>query len=164
MPDVARQIEDADPTVPDIICFNGLTNDAWQLDTLEHMGKLSAAFDGDFDRTTFYGAFERVCFLLRNKYRDSAIFFVCSHKMPTRDMRLQELLQRAAREVCEKWSIPYVDVYRQGQINTCIKGMRMGYSYDTADCLTGGNGTHLNATGYKKWYLPMLETAMGAYL
>ena len=60
--------------------------------------------------------------------------------------------------------IPYVDVYRQGQINTCIKGMRMEYSYDTADCLTGGNGTHLNATGYKKWYLPMLETAMGAYL
>ena len=141
VPDVAAQIELASGRVPDFICF-----------------------DGEYDRSTFYGAFERICFLLRRKYADSRIFYVSVHKMPTRSRNVQEILHGAAREVCEKWSIPCVDVYRCGQLNTCVDEMRRKYSYDRAEYLTDGNGTHLNAEGYEKWYLPMIEDAMKRYL
>lgn len=75
-------------------------------------------------------------------------------------MKVQQALHKAARKACQKWSIPCVDVFRRGQINTCVDQMRRRYSYNKADCLYDGNGTHLNAKGYEKWYLPMIENMM----
>lgn len=164
VPDVAAQIEAASGETPDFIFFDGLTNDAYHGLAGNHLGAVTDSYEGGYDTTTFYGAFERICFLLREKYTDSRIWYVCVHKMPARDMALQEGLQKAAREVCEKWSIPCVDVFRKGQINTCVEGMRRRYSYDTAQCLTDGNGTHLNPDGYERWYLPMIEEAAGGLL
>lgn len=161
--DIATQIESAPATPPDMVCFDGLTNDTYT-PVMDHLGQLSDTYCGHYDQSTFYGAFERICFLLRNKYPDSAIFYICVHKMPTRDMAVQAVLQMTAREVCEKWSIPYADVFRQGEINTCVDAMRVKYSYDTAESLTGGNGTHLNAAGYLRWYLPLLEKLCGPYI
>ena len=163
VPDIAAQVEMAPAVLPDLICFDGLTNDAYPL-VMEHLGQLSPSYCGSYDCGTFYGAFEQICCLLRTKYTDSAIFYICAHKMPTRDMIVQRALQKAAKDVCEKWSIPYLDVFRQGQINTCIDAMRQAYSYDTMENLTGGNGTHLNAVGYRRWYLPMLEQICKPYL
>lgn len=162
-PDVAAQIEAASGAVPDFVCFDGLTNDAYP-DVAEcRLGRLSEGYDGHYDTATFYGAFERICYLLRTKYQESRVFYICVHKMPTRDRHAQEVLQKAARRTCQKWSIPCVDVYRSGLINTCLDGMRRAYSYDTAERLTDGNGTHLNAEGYEKWYLPMIESALTLY-
>ncbi len=162
-PSIIRQIEEASTAMPDLICFNGLTNDSYH-STPQQLGQLSDSYAGEYDTATFCGAFERICFLLRQKYPDSLIFFVASHKVPGVDMDFQKTLQGAARTVCVKWSIPVIDVFRRGQINTCVEEMREKYSYDTADCLTGGSGTHLNAEGYAKWYLPMIEAAVKPYL
>lgn len=162
-PSMIAQIEGAANTAPDLICFNGLTNDAYHA-TPRQLGCLSESCAGGYDTATFYGAFQQICYLLRRKYLDSPIFFVASHRMPGVDMAFQEMLQEAARKACAKWSIPVIDVFRRGQINTCVEEMREKYSYDTADCLTGGNGTHLNAAGYEKWYLPMIEAAVGPYI
>lgn len=164
VPDVAAQIERAAAAPPDFVCFDGLTNDAYPNVIRGHLGEITGSYSGNYDSTSFYGAFERICFLLREKYEDSRIFYICVHKMPTRDMEVQKLLHRAAREVCEKWSIPYVDVFRQGQINTCMEEMRKKYSYDRSEHLTDGNGTHLNADGYEKWYLPMIENSLKPYM
>lgn len=157
VPDIASQIRMACGDMPDLIFFDGLTNDAYAYVAEEYLGELTDHYRGNYDRMTFYGAFEQICWLLREKYPDSRIFYVCPHRMPARDMKVQEMLQKAAREICRKWSIPYVDIFRKGQINTCVDAMRVRYSYDEACCLTGGNGTHLNAEGYERWYLPMIE-------
>lgn len=164
VPDVAAQIMAASGEAPDFVVFDGLTNDIYGHGEDIRLGGISCSYNGVYDSTTFYGAFERICFLLREKYMDSRIFYVCVHKMPTRDMEVQETLQKAAREVCAKWGIPCVDIFRKGQINTCVEGMRRKYSYDRAERLTGGNGTHLNPEGYEKWYLPMLEAVIQPYL
>ena len=161
VPDVAKQVEDAPDHIPDYVVFDGLTNDDARSDIQEHIGAITQSFDGTYDCETFYGAFERVCYLLKKKYRGSQIFYVAVHRMPTRDMEVEDMLQSAAREVCGKWSIPVVDVYRTGKINTCKEEMRERYSYDTEESLTGGNGTHLNPDGYETFYLPMLEEARG---
>lgn len=160
VPDVAAQVQAAPEEVPDYIVFDGLTNDAYLSSIEGRVGKMTLSYGGDYDRATFYGAFERICFLLREKYMDSRIFYVCVHRMPGRDMELQEVLQKAAREVCGKWSIPCVDIFRQGQINTCVEEMRRRYTYDRAERLADGSGTHLTPAGYERWYLPMLEAAL----
>lgn len=163
VPDVGLQIEGASDTAPDFICFDGLINDAYTAVTDQDIGELSTSYEGIYDVSTFYGAFEKICYLLRHKYQESRILYICVHNMPTRNRQSQELLQEAARRTCIKWSIPYVDVYRRGQINTCVDGMRRAYSYNKPEQLWDGNGTHLNAEGYEKWYLPMIESALMLY-
>lgn len=164
VPDIATQIIEASDIEPDFICFDGLTNDALPFVAEHLLGSISEGYNGGFDNKTFYGALEQICFLLRKKYVNSRIFYIAVHRMPSRNEYVQEILHRAAREVCQKWSISHVDIYRYGQINTCIDEMRKKYSYDTAYCLTDGNGTHLNAQGYERWYLPEIEDAMRKYL
>ena len=160
VPDLAAQIEAASDQPPDFICFDGLTNDAYDLIIDQYLGVPSGNYDGEYDTDTFIGAFETVCFKLRKKYQDSSIFYVCTHKMPSRKQEPQELLQHWARKICRKWSIPYIDVYNRGGINTCISGMRYDYSYNLPGETVGGNGTHLNADGYRLWYAPMIETEL----
>ncbi|MBO5371543.1 MAG: SGNH/GDSL hydrolase family protein [Lachnospiraceae bacterium] len=155
--DIGKQIELASDIEPDFICFNGMTNDAREDAVIQSPGILSKTFDGNYDTTTFIGAFETICYKLRNKYKNSIIIYICPHKMPTRTEHAQDTLQNHVRCACEKWSIPYVDIYRKGDINTCIDTMRMEFSYDNMTDSKNGNGTHLNAEGYKRWYAPMIE-------
>ena len=155
-PDIIEQISLAAPECPEFICFNGLTNDAYDFVVEQHLGTISEGYSGGYSENTYTGGLETICYRLREKYPHSHILYVCSHKMPTRSMKAQNILQQCARDVCEKWSIPYVDVYRAGQINTCIPAMRTAYSYDGPCDKTGGNGTHLNPEGYRLWYAPLI--------
>lgn len=157
---IARQIELAPTEVPDYICFNGMTNDAFQIITEHQLGEASDSYDGGYDLTTFSGAFENICLLLRNKYRDSHIIYVTPHRMPIRSMKSQKILCQRAMEVCEKWSIPVVDMFHEGEINTCIEGMRDRYTYFTELRMDGGDGMHLNAEGYIRWYAPKIEAEL----
>lgn len=159
-PNIAEQILEAPSDVPDYICFDGLTNDAEDMVVKEYLGVLTDHYRGGYDRTTFIGSFEHICFLLREKYQNSAIFYVCAHKMPTRSLWAQDTFQEWARKTCEKWSIPCIDVYRAGGINTFLPGMRREFSYDDMHSTTDGDGTHLNEAGYRLWYAPMIEQAL----
>ena len=157
--DVAAQIAAADKKRPDFICFDGMTNDAYPFVAETRLGRISVLSDGKYDTSTFYGAFERVCYLLKKKYGESRIFYVAAHRMPTRDRKAQEILHKAAEECCAKWEIPVIDIYHSNEFDTCREEMRRAYSYNTAEKLTDGNGTHLNAEGYARWYAPAIERA-----
>lgn len=164
VPDIAAQIKNASDTNPDFVFFDGLTNDAYAEYAGERTGIITDNYDGNYDVTTFCGAFENICFLLKTKYQESRIYYVAVRKMPGRDLKLQNMLHEKVRNICEKWSIPYIDIFRKGGINTCISGMREAYSYDNEQKDTGGNGTHLNALGYAKWYAPMIEHVLKEYI
>ena len=157
--DVAAQIAAADKKRPDFICFDGMTNDAYPFVAETRLGRISVLSDGEYDTFTYYGAFERVCYLLKKKYGESRIFYVAAHRMPTRDRKAQEILHKAAEECCAKWEIPVIDIYHSNEFDTCREEMRRAYSYNTAEKLTDGNGTHLNAEGYARWYAPAIERA-----
>jgi hypothetical protein len=157
--DIGAQIDRAPVDVPDFICFDGLTNDAYD-DIKNRIGILGKGYDGNYDTSTFLGAFETICYKLRLKYQNSKIIYICPHKMPTRTDFAQETLQNCVRLACEKWSIPYVDIYRKGGINTYIDGMRTTYSYNKRFEQDNGNGTHLNEKGYQLWYTPMIESML----
>ena len=159
-PDIIEQIALADGKQPDFVCFDGLTNDAYDFVVKNQLGGIRAGYEGGYDENTFIGGLETICFRLREKYPSSRLLYVCTHKMPNRSIMAQDTLQRCAREVCEKWSIPYVDVYRAGQINTCLPAMRAAYSYDGPNDKSGGNGTHLNPEGYLRWYAPLIVNSL----
>lgn len=160
--DIAAQIKQAPDIFCDFVCFDGLTNDAYEKNS-NYPGIIADSFNGNYDTSTFCGAFENICYLLRKKYQNSAILYICPHKMPTRSITAQNILQENARKICEKWSIPYVDMYRKGQINTCIDCMRINFSYNKINETINGNGTHLNESGYRLWYAPVIESALIHY-
>lgn len=158
--DIGRQIDLAPDTEPDYICFDGLTNDAKNPAVIAFPGILSESYDGIYDTATFSGAFETICYKLRQKYQNSNILYICPHQMPTRTKFAQDTLQAYVRTICEKWSIPYVDIYNKGEINTCIDDMRKEYSYNRPGENHHGDGTHLNPDGYRLWYAPMIQNAL----
>lgn len=159
---IENQVLNASDTVPDFVIFDGLMND--DSSTPNYTTKLGTLSDGfvasDLDTNTFYGAMEHLIHTIRNKYMTSNVIFVCCHKTPSRDKVAQDTLQKAVRECCEKWSIPYVDIYNKGQINCYIDSMRNAYSYNNQGETSGGNGTHLTGVGYSKFYAPMIKAKM----
>ena len=157
---IINQIANASSIVPDFVVFDGLTNDAYQTTIDSKLGALSDNFNGVYDTSTFYGAFEQICYNLRTKYMDSNIIYVVPHKMPTRNKLVQDKLTSIALEVCNKWSIPVVDIYNKGQINCYLDNMRTKYSYNNQGETSGGNGTHLTGEGYDKWYAPLIKSKM----
>lgn len=160
VPDIGRQIEMAPAAIPDFVCFDGYTNDAYESVLTRHAGRINGCFDGNYDRNTFEGAFETICWCLKTKYRGSRLIYICPHKMPSRNAEVQDYMQRQARAICRKWKISCVDIYNRGKINTNIPEMRSTYSYNLPGETCGGNGTHLNEEGYRLWYAPMIEVCM----
>ena len=76
--------------------------------------------------------------------------------MCSRDTGGQERLQALAKEMCNKWSIPYVDLYNEG-LNTYLTSMKDRF---TADQDGVPDGTHPNELGYKTFYVNAIESKL----
>ncbi|KRM79202.1 lysophospholipase [Lapidilactobacillus dextrinicus DSM 20335] len=160
VPDLATQIKAAPAIQPDLIIFDGTTNDAISyVDQLRPLGQIAADFlPISFDTNTYCGCFELVLQLLRSRYPLTPIYFVGVHHMPAIPLERQDKIQATAAKICGKWGIPVIDLYHAGQINTFIAEQARQYSYNNGQQPhAGGDGTHLNAEGYQRFYTPMLE-------
>lgn len=160
---IINQINNASSNIPDYVLFNGLTNDAY---TSTVVGTITENIDSELDLTTFCGCFENICRTLINKYYSAKICYIAVHKMPTRNKDVQFNLQDLAHQICNKYSIPVIDIFNNGNLNTYIETMRSLYTYDTLDNSniiaggSGGNGTHPNTLGYKLFYNNMIENML----
>src|SRR5699024_1755390 len=124
----------------------------------ERIGEISDGYDLPEEVNTFSGAFEELIYKIRNEWIDSKIVYVRVHNMSSRDDR-QVLFGERAIEICRKWSIPVVDIFNEGQLNTHIDEMKRIYTVDTYE--TGeGDGTHPNTEGYRKFYVPLIESKL----
>lgn len=162
--DIAKQIANASDDIPDFICFDGLTNDSVELVKDKYLGEITDNYEGEYDTSTFIGAFENICYQLRKKYMSSQIFYIAVHHMPLASEETQCCLHHWSKTICKKWSIPVIDMFETGGINTCIDGMRYEYSYNGEGETKNGNGVHLNEEGYRKWYAPMIEAELKKYI
>lgn len=52
-----------------------------------------------------------------------------------------------AKEICNKWSIPYVDLFNEGNLNFHVTSQRQNYSI--TNVTPTGDGTHPNLAGYQ---------------
>ena len=158
---IVTQIETAtaDDNV-DVVLFGGLSNDITTIQGgTTTLGEVGVSYDtADFDRTTFCGALQIALATIREKWKNATLLYVIPHRMPSRDMTLQNQVVAAAKEVLAKWSVPYVDMYDGGELNTYIEQMFNDYTWRPDNQVA--DGTHPNDACYKRFYVPKIETAL----
>lgn len=140
----------------DYVIFEGGYND-WHLWT--KIGAITDTMSSDLDTTTFYGALESICRQALEKWESAKIGFVITHKINDawRTQKQEgavyltlEGYYKAIRDVCEKYSIPYLDLSRLSRLNTELEYYKFTYTYN-------GDGIHPNQLGYETFYVPLIE-------
>ena len=112
------------------------------------------------DITTVCGALETIIFNLRTKWPQSNIIFITVHKMASRNWSRQVSYWDKILKVCDKWSIPVVDIFKEGQISSYIPALATTCFPTSQESPTGYDRTHPNELGYKNFYCPLIESKM----
>ena len=137
---------------PDYVIFNGNTNDWGNVS----MGEISVDFNSEVNIETYCGAFESVLRKLKTNFPEAKIIYVSAHKMRTRDLEEKTRFTKAAYEICEKYSAPYVDIFGESTMNTFFDNFVGKYTISPTDA------THPNELGYEKYYTPLIESKLNA--
>ncbi len=130
----------------DYICLEGGVNDAWSGKV--PLGEISNGFNAVLDESTFTGAFESLLKQSIIKWQTAKIFYIIPHKM----IGVDEYMDRA-KEICEKWGIPCLDLRLMTGIFAYIDEMKQIYT-------ANGDGVHPNKQGYKIFYVDKITAFM----
>lgn len=141
------------PTI-DYYIFDGGTNDADILG-MSGIGVLTENdFSGSYDTATFTGAFETLLYKALSYYPTTKIGYIVAQKMGKTNnanyAKRKAYFDRAV-EICEKWGIPYIDLWNGSPLNPNLESM-----YDSSLDDIGNinahkmytDGQHLTPTGY----------------
>ena len=141
----------------DYIIFEGGINDFWNKVPL---GEITPNYTSALDDTTFCGAFESMLKQAVLKWQGKKIGFIIVHKITNTYYPYGnstpgkfELYREKIIEICNKWSIPYLDLFNCSGLNVNIQEIKQKYT-------TKGDGTHPNAEGYELFYVPKIEAWM----
>lgn len=140
------------------IIFEGGYND-WLLWT--KIGTLTDTMSGDLDDTKFYGALESICRQALAKWENGKIGFIITHKINDA-WRTQKQegatyttldgYYQAIKNVCEKYSIPYLDLSKVSRLNTELQNYKK-YTYNS-------DGVHPTKDGYQIFYVDTIARWM----
>lgn len=164
---IESQIDSAISNVPegttiDFIMFEGGTND---IGSSVPVGELLEGYDTtNANTSTYIGAMERAIDRLRTQWSTANIIFIMVHKMTSRNYEKQLQYHNAQKQVCDKWCIPYVDIFDKGQITSYIPALATTCFPADVSTPTGYDRTHPNGLGYKQFYVPMIKAKMIEYL
>lgn len=136
----------------DYIIFDGLTNDISGNSTVT-LGTVSSGYLASLDTSTFSGSFETICKKIKTTWPAAKVVYVRVHKMLSRDWQKQIDFGNRAAEICQKWSIPVVDLYNEGGLNAYLTEHINAYT-------NNADQTHPNALGYVTFYVPMITSKM----
>lgn len=146
-PCVAEQINNAIRQYPnaDYIIVQGGVNDTW-LSSKVPLGEISSGYAASLNEGTFCGALESIFKKAQTQWIGKKIGFLTTHKIPSAPS-LGNYMDKA-REICKKWSVPYLDLYNLSTLNYTLAEVKSNLSYKTADH-PNGDGTHPNVKGYE---------------
>lgn len=163
---IINQIKAASDEKPDMIVFDGYTNDAYgdpatdsfnstgaHVNIWEHLGEIQGISAASFDTSTFCGGFEKIIYEMKNKWQDVPIVFVTIHKSGGRDWDTQCKLRELAIEICEKWDVSVADVFEDAALDTRNADEMEQYIID-------GAGSHPNVSACREFYIPIVCKAM----
>lgn len=150
-PHIVEQIQTAisDGFDPNFILIDGMSND------IVHgtMGAISTGYNYKQAGYSNFATGLEYCFgLLRDNYPEAAIIYVLPHSSAGRDYTKELEHGELARDICKKWSVPIVDVYKNGNLNSRIEAQMKLYT-NYPDETTG---THPNLLGYAHSYIPLI--------
>jgi lysophospholipase L1-like esterase len=133
----------------DYLILEGGTNDADLLGE-DGLGVYDESdYGGTYDTTTFSGALETLFYKAINYYPAAKIGYIVAHKMLSNTSR-RAFFDRAV-EICEKWGIPYLDLWHGAPLNNKLAA-HWDKSLDAQGNIDAGkmytDGQHLTAVGY----------------
>ena len=151
--DMAQSLEGA----YDYIIAEGGINDFWNHTPI---GELTEGFEGEFDDTTYAGGLETLFSGLKKNHPESKLGYVIVHDPFTYDAEADfEKYYEMTKAACDKWSVPYLDLYAANNKETGIN-VRDAWQkevYFGSDDRPQGDGTHPNEQGYRVIYVePMV--------
>lgn len=137
---------------PDYIIFEGGINDTYKE---VEKGTISNTYTQPSVYNTEYSALEYIFHNVKTTFQNTKVGVIIPHHASgyAFQPKLKEYIA-IIKECCEKWSIPYCDLYTQCQINGCIESIRNLYFDEW--------GVHPNKAGYEimtdvieKWMLTL---------
>lgn len=143
----------------DYIIFEGGYNDYY---LWTQIGAITETMTDALDPSKFYGGVESVCRQALARWKGKKIGFVITHKINEAwrtavkaDSQVYRPLDEyydAIRKVCNKYSIPYLDLSRVSRLNTELADYKQ-YTYNS-------DGIHPTEEGYNTFYVPFIEKWM----
>lgn len=129
----------------DYVILQGGVNDCWGKVPL---GEITKNYNKELDTSTFCGAMEQLLKDAILKWKGKKIGFICTYKVHDADTIIDsgdimwdfKSYMDKAKEICDKWSVPYCDLYNESGL--CLK------LDDIANAYSDG-GTHVNELGYR---------------
>ena len=155
---ICNTVEDMNVNA-DYVLFEGGYNDyyLWHI-----LGAITETMTNEVDNTTVYGALESICRQSLERWHTAKIGFIITHKIntawravhdnsSTEHVTLEDYYQ-AIRDVCEKYSIPYLDLSKVSRLNTELQSYKT-FTYNS-------DGIHPTQQGYETFYVPLIEEWM----
>ena len=138
---------------PNYILIEGGTNDI--ADSGTPIGSIMSDYkENNADKTTTSGALEYIIATLKRNYPSAKMAFVSVHRMSSRGYTEQIERQGRCIEICKKWSIPVIDIFNKGNLNTFLPEYHK-FTNPTSS-YPNGDKTHPNELGYTTFYLPLI--------
>lgn len=155
---ICRTVENMNENA-DYVIFEGGYND-WYLWHI--VGSITETMSDEVNDNTVYGALESICRQALERWKTAKIGFIITHKTntawrtmhnnsSTEHVTLEDYYQ-AIRDVCEKYSIPYLDLSKVSRFNTELTSYKT-FTYNS-------DGIHPTQTGYETFYVPLIENWM----
>jgi lysophospholipase L1-like esterase len=142
--------------IADIVCFEGGINDYWGKRTLGTMTPMND-WTSELDESTIIGALESIFRKSLIKWEGTPICMIFTHPILTTRWNTgysgghtMEQQTEALKEVCKKYSIPFVDLMNESG------GFNCNLDYIAAKYTTNSDGCHPNEVGYKRFYVPQI--------
>ena len=133
----------------DYIILSGLVNDALQSMPIGSM--LSKTdFTTECDASTVYGAYEMALRYVLENWKGAKVGVIITPNIPS-SSNLNEYFD-VARNVCKKYSVPYLDLYENSGLCVGIESIKETYYK--------GDDIHPNADGYAKYINDKVESFM----
>jgi lysophospholipase L1-like esterase len=132
---------------PDYIFLQGGINDR---NAGAQMGKAGTSFTPTNDSAylaTVSGAVDYMLYRLITNFPNARIGFISSTRCTGNDY--QPILD-AINKVCNKWSIPVLDLWNNGELNPNVSSINTQYFYQA-------DGVHPKEIGYRRFIAPKVE-------
>ena len=142
---------------PDLILVDGGTNDiGYSGYPTVPLGQIGSDLASG-NTATFCGGLESIFRNLKSAYPPTKIVYIRVHKLGDRSLTYQQTYGEAARAICQRWGVGFVDIFTGSGFDTTRPEFAR-YTRATADH-PSGDLIHPTYEGYTRFYLPLILPA-----
>ena len=141
---ICQQLMNTDVASYDMILLHGGTNDAWSNAPLGRMSEQLSAYQS-YSPLTFAGGLERTFAYVREKNPDAIVGFIINFKFLNASdgatvqvngkteylLNHMEAYVEMTKQICDKWEIPYLDLYSNDALTKKLHPLDVTGRYST---------------------------------